>query len=75
MAAESAVTLGTVLESVGSGVCVVELDGTVRVANKAFQELFGLGGATVGCRSGGRLRQPRAADRASRTRSSPACAS
>ena len=29
-ATESAVTLGTVLESVGAGVCVVELDGTVQ---------------------------------------------
>src|SRR5207253_8105001 len=48
MAAESAVTLGTVLESVGSGVCVVELDGTVRVANKALQELFGLTSRTAG---------------------------
>ncbi len=46
-AANSAVTLGTVLESVGTGVCVVELDGTVRVANKAFQTLFGMTGASV----------------------------
>jgi PAS domain S-box-containing protein len=42
MAAESAVTLGTVLESVGSGVCVVDLDGTLRLANKAFLDLFGI---------------------------------
>jgi signal transduction histidine kinase/DNA-binding response OmpR family regulator len=48
MAAESAVTLGTVLESVGTGVCVVELDGTVRVANKALQDLFGLSARTAG---------------------------
>jgi PAS domain S-box-containing protein len=41
MAAESAVTLGTVLESVGSGVCVVDLDGTLRLANKALRDLFG----------------------------------
>jgi len=46
-AVESAVTLGTVLESVRTGVCVVELDGTVRVANKALQALFGLTGAAV----------------------------
>ena len=46
-AAESAVTLGTVLESVDSGVCVIELDGTVRVANKAFQVLFGTTGTAV----------------------------
>lgn len=45
IAAESAVTLGTVLESVSTGVCVVELDGAVRVANKVFQNLFDL---TVG---------------------------
>jgi signal transduction histidine kinase/DNA-binding response OmpR family regulator len=45
---ESQATLGTVLESVGSGVCVVELDGTVRVANKALQNLFGLPGRSVG---------------------------
>jgi signal transduction histidine kinase/DNA-binding response OmpR family regulator len=48
MAAESAVTLGTVLESVGSGVCVIELDGTVRVANKALQDLFSLVGKAAG---------------------------
>jgi len=48
MAAESAVMLGTVLESVGTGVCVVELDGTVRVANKALQDLFKLTGRTAG---------------------------
>ncbi|HLZ26478.1 MAG TPA: response regulator [Chloroflexota bacterium] len=46
-AADSAVTLGTVLESVDSGVCVIELDGTVRVANKAFQVLFGTAGPGV----------------------------
>jgi signal transduction histidine kinase/DNA-binding response OmpR family regulator len=48
LAAESAVTLGTVLESVGNGVCVVELDGTVRVANKSLQGLFGLPARTSG---------------------------
>jgi signal transduction histidine kinase/DNA-binding response OmpR family regulator len=48
MAVESQATLGTVLESVDSGICVVELDGTVRVANKALQELFGLVGRTAG---------------------------
>ena len=48
MVVESQATLGTVLESVGSGICVVELDGTLRVANKALQELFGLSGRTVG---------------------------
>jgi signal transduction histidine kinase/DNA-binding response OmpR family regulator len=48
MAAESAVTLGTVLESVGTGVCVVELDGTVRVLNKALQGVFQLTGRTAG---------------------------
>jgi signal transduction histidine kinase/DNA-binding response OmpR family regulator len=42
MAVESQATLVTVLESVGNGVCVVELDGTVRVANKAFLNLFGV---------------------------------
>ena len=34
MAAESAVTMGTVLESVGSGVCVVDMDGILRLTNK-----------------------------------------
>jgi signal transduction histidine kinase/DNA-binding response OmpR family regulator len=48
MAAESAVTLGTVLESVGTGVCVVEVDGTVRMANKALQQVFELTGRTAG---------------------------
>jgi signal transduction histidine kinase/CheY-like chemotaxis protein len=48
MVVESQATLGTVLESVGSGICVVELDGTLRVANKALQDLFGLSGRTVG---------------------------
>ena len=48
MAAESAVTLGTVLESVGSGVCVVDLDGTIRLANKALQELFGFADRMTG---------------------------
>jgi signal transduction histidine kinase/DNA-binding response OmpR family regulator len=48
MAAESAVTLGTVLESVGSGVCVVDLDGTLRLANKALQDLFGFQGRSTG---------------------------
>src|SRR5205823_10162559 len=48
MVVESQATLGTVLESVSSGVCVVELDGTVRVANKAVQDMFGLCGRTVG---------------------------
>jgi signal transduction histidine kinase/CheY-like chemotaxis protein len=45
---QSQATLGTVLESVGSGVAVMELDGTIRVANKALQELFGLPARTVG---------------------------
>jgi PAS domain S-box-containing protein len=48
VAVESQATLGTVLESVGTGVCVVELDGTLRVVNKALEELFGLVGRTVG---------------------------
>jgi signal transduction histidine kinase/DNA-binding response OmpR family regulator len=48
MVARSAVTLGTVLGSVGSGVCVLELDGTVSVVNKAFQDLFGVGGGLAG---------------------------
>jgi PAS domain S-box-containing protein len=48
MVVESQATLGTVLESVGSGICVVDFDGTLRVANKALQELFGLSGRTVG---------------------------
>ncbi len=48
MAAESAVTLGTVLESVGSGVCVLDLDGTIRLANRALQDLFGLEGRLIG---------------------------
>ncbi len=48
MAAESAVTLGTVLESVASGVCVVDLDGTIRLANRALQDLFGLEGRLTG---------------------------
>ncbi len=48
MAAESAVTLGTVLESVSTGVCVVELDSTVRVANKVLQDMFELNGRTAG---------------------------
>ena len=42
LAVESQATLGTVLESVSNGICVVESDGTVRVANKAFLELFGM---------------------------------
>ena len=45
---ESQATLGTVLEAVGSGVCVVELDGTVRVANRAFVDLFGVVGPPAG---------------------------
>lgn len=48
IAAESAVTLGTVLESIDNGVCVVELDGTLRVINKTLQDLFGLSGRIVG---------------------------
>ncbi|HEV7662007.1 MAG TPA: response regulator [Chloroflexota bacterium] len=50
MAAESAVTLGTVLESVGSGVSVVELDGTMRIVNKTLQDTFGLTGRMTGRR-------------------------
>jgi signal transduction histidine kinase/DNA-binding response OmpR family regulator len=45
---KSQATLGTVLESVGSGICVVELDGTIRVANKTLQDLFGLPRHPVG---------------------------
>ena len=45
---ESDTTVGSVLESVGNAICVVELDGTVRLANKAFQDLFGLTRPTVG---------------------------
>ncbi len=48
MAAESAVTLGTVLESVGSGVCVLDLEGNIRLANRVLQELFGLEGRLIG---------------------------
>jgi len=48
MAAESAVTLGTVLESVSSGICVVDLDGTVRMTNKPLQAIFGFSGRTTG---------------------------
>jgi signal transduction histidine kinase/CheY-like chemotaxis protein len=48
MVIESQATLGSVLESVGSGICVVELDGTLRVANKPLQDLFGLRGQTAG---------------------------
>ena len=45
---ESQATLGSALESVGSGVCVLDLDGTVRVANKAFLDLFGVAGQAAG---------------------------
>jgi signal transduction histidine kinase/CheY-like chemotaxis protein len=48
VAVESQATLGTVLESVDSGICVVELDGTLRVCNKALQDLFGFKGRTAG---------------------------
>ncbi len=48
MAAESAVTLGTVLESIDSGVCVVDLNGIIRLVNKPLQDLFGLTGRTMG---------------------------
>ncbi len=48
MAAESAVTLGTVLESIDSGVCVVDLEGTLRLVNKPLHDLFGLTGRTMG---------------------------
>jgi signal transduction histidine kinase/DNA-binding response OmpR family regulator len=48
VAFESQATLGTVLESVDSGICVVELDGSVRVCNKALQDLFGFSGRTAG---------------------------
>jgi signal transduction histidine kinase/DNA-binding response OmpR family regulator len=48
MAAESAVTLGTVLESIDSGVCVVDLEGTLRLVNKPFQDLFGIAGRPLG---------------------------
>src|SRR5215831_13007000 len=46
--AESTVALGMVLESVGNGVCVVELDGSIRVANTSLQALFGLATNTAG---------------------------
>jgi signal transduction histidine kinase/DNA-binding response OmpR family regulator len=48
VAVESQATLGTVLESVSSGICVVDLDGTVRVCNQALQDLFGINGRTTG---------------------------
>jgi signal transduction histidine kinase/DNA-binding response OmpR family regulator len=48
VAFESQATLGTVLESVDSGICVVELDGSVRVCNKALQDLFGFSGRSAG---------------------------
>ncbi len=48
MVVESQATLGTVLESVDSGVSVAELDGTVRVANRALMDMFGVTGRTVG---------------------------
>jgi signal transduction histidine kinase/DNA-binding response OmpR family regulator len=48
VAAESAVTLGTVLESVNSGVCVVDLEGTIRLTNRALAEQFGFSGRLAG---------------------------
>jgi signal transduction histidine kinase/DNA-binding response OmpR family regulator len=48
VAVEWQVTLGTVLESVSSGICVVDLDGTLRVCNKTLLELFGFNGRTAG---------------------------
>lgn len=41
VAVESQVALGNVLETVDNGIAVSELDGTMRVCNKALQELFG----------------------------------
>src|SRR6185436_20453869 len=37
-----------VLESIDSGVCVVDLEGTLRLINKPLQDLFGLSGRTMG---------------------------
>lgn len=48
VAVESQATLGTVLESVSSGIGVAEPDGTLRVANKALHDLFGFVGRTAG---------------------------
>jgi signal transduction histidine kinase/DNA-binding response OmpR family regulator len=48
MAVETQATLGTVLESVDTGICVAELDGTLRVANTALQEMFGLPSHPIG---------------------------
>jgi signal transduction histidine kinase/DNA-binding response OmpR family regulator len=48
LAIESQATLGTVLESVDSGICVVEPDGSLRIANKAWQDMFGIKELTVG---------------------------
>jgi signal transduction histidine kinase/CheY-like chemotaxis protein len=45
---ESESTLGTVLEAVGSGICVIDLDGTIRLANHALQDLFELTNSPVG---------------------------
>jgi PAS domain S-box-containing protein len=45
---ESQATLGTVLESVGSGISVADLSGTLRVANKTLQDMFGLPDRLVG---------------------------
>jgi PAS domain S-box-containing protein len=42
VAFDSQATLGTVLESVASGISVVEPDGSLRMANKAWQQLFGI---------------------------------
>ena len=42
MTVDSQAMLGTVLESVGSGICVSDPGGTLRVANKALQNMFGL---------------------------------
>jgi signal transduction histidine kinase/DNA-binding response OmpR family regulator len=48
MAVETQATLGTVLESVDTGICVTELDSTLRVANTALQEMFGLPSNPIG---------------------------
>jgi signal transduction histidine kinase/DNA-binding response OmpR family regulator len=48
VAVESQATLGTLLESVSSGIAVVELDGTLRLCNQALHDLFGFVGKTTG---------------------------
>ena len=48
VAVESQATLGTLLESVSSGIAVVENDGTLRLCNQALHDLFGFVGKTAG---------------------------